>query len=61
MNYKLPGVKLYSDLTKSKFLPSSIVVSSIAVMHLVDGAQFLNAASVAKLQLSIIILPYAKM
>ena len=61
MNYKLPGIKLYIDMTKSKFLGSSIVVSSISVMHLVDGAQFLNATSVAKLQLSIIILPYAKM
>ena len=61
MNYKLPGVKLCIDMTKSKFLGSSIVVSSISVMHLVDGAQFLNATSVAKLQLSIIILPYAKM
>ena len=61
MNYKLPGVKLSIDMTKSKFLGSSIVVSSIYVMHLVDGAQFLNATSVAKLQLSIIILPYAKM
>ena len=48
-------------MTKSKFSASSIVVSSISVMHLGDGAQFLSATSVAKLKLSIVILPYTKM
>ena len=61
MNYKLLAVKLCIDMTKSKFSASSIVVSSISVMHLGDGAQFLNATSVAKLKLSIVILPYTKM
>ena len=34
-------------MTKSKSLPSSIVVSSIFVIHLVNGAQSLNATFVA--------------
>ena len=34
-------------MTKSKFLASSIVVSSIFVIHLVNGGQFLNATCVA--------------
>ena len=36
-------------MTESKFSGSSIVVPSIFVMHLMNGAQFLNATSVAKL------------
>ena len=34
-------------MTKSKFSASSIVVLSIFVMHLVNGAQILNATCVA--------------
>ena len=34
-------------MTKSKFSASSIVVTSIFVMHLVNGAQFLNATCVS--------------
>ena len=34
-------------MTKSKSSASSIVVSSIFVIHLVNSAQFLNATSVA--------------
>ena len=34
-------------MTKSKSSVSSIVVSSIFVIHLVNGAQFLNATYVA--------------
>ena len=34
-------------MAKSKSLASSIIVSSIFVIHLVNGAQFLNAACVA--------------
>ena len=34
-------------MTKSKSLASSIVVSSILAIHLVNGAQFLSAACVA--------------
>ena len=32
-------------MTKSKFSESPIVVPSIFVIHLVNGAQFLNVAS----------------
>ena len=34
-------------MTKSKFSASSIVVTSIFVIHLVNGAQFLNATCVS--------------
>ena len=34
-------------MTKSKSQASSIIVSSIVVIHLVNGAQFLNATCVA--------------
>ena len=34
-------------MTKSKSLAPSIVVPSILVIHLVNGAQFLNATCVA--------------
>ena len=39
--------RLYIGMTKSKFSATSIVVSSIFVIHLVNGAQFLNATFVA--------------
>ena len=32
-------------MTKSKFSASSVVVSSTFAIHLVNGAQFLNATS----------------
>ena len=35
-------------MTKSKSSASSIVVSSIVVIHLMNGAQFLNATCVAR-------------
>ena len=34
-------------MTKSKSQASSIIVSSIVVIHLVNGAKFLNATCVA--------------
>ena len=34
-------------MTKTKSQASSIIVSSIVVIHLVNGAQFLNATCVA--------------
>ena len=48
-------------MAKSKSLASSIVVSSMFVIHLVNGAQFLNAASVAILRPSVVISPVTKM
>ena len=33
-------------MTKTKFSGSSIVVPSMFVIHLVNGAQFLNATSI---------------
>ena len=48
-------------MNKSKSSVSSIVVPSIFVMHLVTGAQFLNATSVARLRPVIVILPLTKM
>ena len=41
-------------MTKRKSSASSIVVSSIFVVHLVNGAQFLNAACVAPTALTVI-------
>ena len=35
--------RMYIKLTKSKSLASSIVVSSIFVIHVMNGGQFLNA------------------
>ena len=35
-------------MTKSKSSASSIVIPSIFVIHLVNGAQFLNASCVAR-------------
>ena len=43
-------------MTKSK---PSIIVPSIFVMHLVNGAQFLNATCVAQAAVSVI-LPFTK-
>ena len=40
-------MRLYIGLTKSKYLASCIVVPSIFVLHLINGAQFLNATYVA--------------
>ena len=47
-------------MTKSKSLASSIVVPSIFVIYLVNGAHFLNATCVARLWLAIVILPLTK-
>ena len=47
-------------MTKSKSSASSIVVPSIFVVHLVNGAQFLNATCVAGAALTVI-LPFTKM
>ena len=47
-------------MTKSKSLPSSIVVSSIFVIHLVNGAQSLNATFVAG-AVTTVISPLTKM
>ena len=41
-------------MTKSKSLASSIVVSSIFVIYLANGAQFLNAAGVAGAAITVI-------
>ena len=41
-------------MTKSKSSASSIVVSSVFVIHLVNGAQFLNANCVAGFALTVI-------
>ena len=48
-------------MTKSKSSASSIVVPSIFVIHLMNGAQFLNANLVARLQPVIVILPFTIM
>ena len=40
-------MKLYIDMTKSNSLASSIVLQLIFVIHLVNGAQFVNATLVA--------------
>ena len=42
-------------MTKSKFSASSIVVPTISVIHFVNGAQFLNAISVAILRPAVVI------
>ena len=41
-------------MTKSKSSASSIVVSSILVIHLVNGVKFLNAACVAPAAVTVI-------
>ena len=46
-------------MTKSKFSASSIVISSIFVIHLVNGAQFLNATCVTCCPI-IVISPFTK-
>ena len=48
-------------MTKSKFSTSSSVVSSIFVIHLVNGSQFLNATCAARLRPSVVISPLTKM
>ena len=47
-------------MTKSKSSASSIVVPSIFVIHLVNGAQILNATCVAGAAVTLIS-PYTKM
>ena len=41
-------------MTKCKSLASSIVASSISVIHLVNGAQFLNATCIAGAAMTVI-------
>ena len=41
-------------MTRSKFSASSIVVSTVFVIHLVNGAQFLNATCVAGAAMTVI-------
>ena len=48
-------------MTKSKSSASSIVVLSIFVIHLVNGAQFLNATGVELLCAVVMISPRTKM
>ena len=47
-------------MTKSKSLVSSIVVPSIFVIHLVNGAQFLNATCISGAAVTVIS-PFTKM
>ena len=53
-------MRLYVGTSKSKPSASSIAFSSIFVMHLVNGAQFVNATCVARLRPGIVILPLTK-
>ena len=48
-------------MTKSETSASPIVILSIFVIHLVKGAQFLNATWVAPLRPKIVISPVARM
>ena len=41
-------------MTKSKFQTPSVIVSSILVIHLENGAQFLNATCVARAATAVI-------
>ena len=54
-------MRLYIGMTKSKSSASSVAVSSIFVIHLVNGAQFLSATCAARLQPAIVALPLNKM
>ena len=45
-------------MTKSKSLASPIVVPSIFVIHLVNGAQFLNATCVSPVAVTVNIIYY---
>ena len=47
---KFYSYKLNIGMTKSKSSASSVVVPSFFVIHLMNEAQFLNAASVARLR-----------
>ena len=47
-------------MTKSKSSAPSIVFQSIFMIHLMDGAQFLNATSVAILHLKVLISPHTR-
>ena len=47
-------------MTKSKSSASSIVVPSIFVMHLMIGAQFLNATGAGLLCVVAVVLPLTK-
>ena len=60
MNYLLCQNNLNIGMTKFKSSASSIVVPSIFVIHIMKGAQFLNATS-APLSPVIVISPVTKM
>ena len=47
-------MRLYIGLTKSKSSASSVVVPSVSVIHLVTGAQFLNATCVSQAAAAVI-------
>ena len=47
-------MRLYIGMTKSKSSASSIVVPSIFVIHLVNGAQFLNATCISPAAVTVI-------
>ena len=47
-------MRLYIGMMKSKFSASSIVVSSTFVIHLVNGAQFLNATFLTRCPIMVI-------
>ena len=47
-------MRLYIDMTKFKSSASSIVIQSIFVKHLVNGAQFLNITCVAGADVTVI-------
>ena len=48
-------------MTKSKFSAPFITFPSIFVLQLVNGAQFLNATSVTRLPVAIVLSPFTKM
>ena len=60
LNYILLNRMTKIGLTKSKSSASSVVVSSIFVMHLMNGAHFLIAACVTG-DAATVILPFTKM
>ena len=47
-------MRLYIGITKSKSSASSIIVPSLFVVHLINGAQFLNATYFSEAALTVI-------
>ena len=54
-------VTLYTSMTKSKSLASSVIASSICLIHLMNGAKFSNAILVRLLYLVMMILTLTRM